>query len=74
MRVGPRRPWSASARTPCAARLAKVQMEVNAVGRVIRELDRTEGQAGDNVTLSIDMGLQKQVAGPARRTRARPPW
>ena len=39
----------------------EVQMEVNAVGRVIRELDRTEGQAGEDVTLSLDVDLQKQV-------------
>jgi penicillin-binding protein 2 len=39
----------------------EVQMEVNAVGRVIRELDRTEGQPGDEVELTIDVELQKQV-------------
>jgi penicillin-binding protein 2 len=39
----------------------EVQMEVNAVGRVIRELDRTEGQPGDEVVLTIDVDLQRQV-------------
>lgn len=34
------------------------RIEVNAVGRVIRELDRTPGQAGANVQLTIDHGLQ----------------
>jgi penicillin-binding protein 2 len=39
----------------------QVQMEVNAVGRVIRELDRNEGRGGDDIQLTIDAGLQKQV-------------
>jgi penicillin-binding protein 2 len=34
------------------------QVEVNAFGRVIRELDRDEGRAGDDVTLALDIGLQ----------------
>ena len=34
------------------------QMEVNAVGRVIRELDRVEGQAGADLGLTIDVALQ----------------
>jgi len=38
-----------------------VQLEVNAVGRVIRELDRTEGVQGDDVGLTIDAGLQEMV-------------
>ncbi len=38
-----------------------VQLEVNAVGRVIRELDRTEGIQGDEVGLTIDAGLQEMV-------------
>jgi penicillin-binding protein 2 len=38
-----------------------VQLEVNAVGRVIRELDRQEGQQGQDITLSIDNELQQQV-------------
>ncbi len=38
-----------------------VQMEVNAVGRVIRELDRVEGTQGVDVGLTIDMALQNQV-------------
>jgi penicillin-binding protein 2 len=38
-----------------------VQFEVNAVGRVIRELDRREGTRGTDVTISIDAELQKSV-------------
>ena len=34
------------------------QVEVNAYGRVIRELERKEGQAGAEVQLSIDIELQ----------------
>lgn len=35
------------------------QYEVNAVGRVIRELSRKEGEPGRDVTLTIDIGLQQ---------------
>lgn len=42
-------------------------LEVNAVGRVIRELDRNEGEPGREVTLTIDVALQqftqKRLAG-----------
>jgi penicillin-binding protein 2 len=38
-----------------------VQLEVNALGRVIRELDRQEGVAGDELGLTIDVGLQQAV-------------
>ena len=34
------------------------QVEVNAMGRVIREVDRVEGEAGNDVRLTIDMALQ----------------
>ena len=43
-------------------RAGAVQVEVNAVGRVVRELDRTEGQPGANVLLTIDLDLQRFVA------------
>ena len=43
-------------------RAGAVQVEVNAVGRVVRELDRTEGQPGSNVLLTIDLELQRFVA------------
>ncbi len=36
-----------------------VQVEVNAVGRVVRELDRNEGIPGDNALLTIDLDLQR---------------
>jgi penicillin-binding protein 2 len=39
----------------------EVQMEVNAVGRVIRELDRTDGTPGDDIGLTIDIDLQKST-------------
>lgn len=35
------------------------QIEVNAVGRVIRELDRVEGVAGQDLHLTLDLELQK---------------
>lgn len=38
------------------------QVEVNAVGRVIRELSRDEGTQGKQVQLTIDVGLQEYVA------------
>ncbi|MEX2199866.1 MAG: penicillin-binding protein 2 [Dongiaceae bacterium] len=33
-------------------------VEVNAIGRVIRELQRKEGEPGQDIALTIDMGLQ----------------
>lgn len=42
-------------------RAGAVQLEVNAVGRVIRELDRQEGIPGQDIGLSIDTELQKNV-------------
>ncbi|MCB8874648.1 penicillin-binding protein 2 [Acidisoma silvae] len=38
------------------------QLEVNAVGRVIRELDRQEGTPGTDIGLSIDTALQQATA------------
>jgi len=40
-------------------RAGAVQVEVNAVGRVVRELDRTEGTPGANALLTIDLDLQR---------------
>ena len=37
------------------------QVEVNAYGRVIRELARQDGEPGDDVSLTIDIGLQSYV-------------
>ena len=42
-------------------RAGAVQLEVNAVGRVIRELDREEGIPGKDVALTIDTQLQQSV-------------
>lgn len=39
-----------------------LQVEVNALGRVIRELSRQEGQSGAEVSLTVDLGLQKFVS------------
>ncbi len=44
-------------------RAGAVQLEVNAVGRVIRELDRQEGTPGTDVRLTLDADLQQQVLG-----------
>jgi len=41
----------------------EVQMEVNSVGRVIRELDRTDGTPGDTIGLTIDADLQRSILG-----------
>ena len=38
------------------------QVEVNAFGRVIRELARDEGRPGNELRLSVDMELQKYVS------------
>jgi len=42
-------------------RAGAIRLEVNAVGRVIRELDRREGQPGQDVGISIDAELQRAV-------------
>jgi penicillin-binding protein 2 len=42
-------------------RAGAVQLEVNSVGRVIRELDREEGVQGEEVGLTLDAGLQQSV-------------
>jgi penicillin-binding protein 2 len=44
-------------------RAGAVQLEVNAHGRVIRELDRHEGIQGQDVALTIDAELQQTVLG-----------
>jgi len=42
-------------------RAGAVQLEVNAVGRVIRELERQEGTHGQDIGLTLDADLQQQV-------------
>ena len=42
-------------------RAGNKQIEVNAMGRVIRELDRTDGQPGEKLQLTIDAKLQNFV-------------
>lgn len=41
----------------------EIQLEVNAYGRVIRELDREEGVQGEEVVLTLDTALQQSVLG-----------
>src|SRR3954447_3093820 len=48
---------------PLRGRAGAVQLEVNAVGRVIRELDRREGQPGQDVQISVDAELQRTLRG-----------
>jgi penicillin-binding protein 2 len=43
-------------------RAGRVSLEVNAVGRVIRELEREEGTPGQDVTTTLDAGLQEAVS------------
>lgn len=38
------------------------QVEVNAFGRVIRELSRNEGQPGAEVAVTLDLGLQRIIS------------
>ncbi len=59
---------------PLRGRAGAVQMEVNAVGRVIRELDRQEGTPGQDLGLTIDVGAAELRAASASATRAPPPW
>lgn len=47
--------------TTLRGRAGTSQVEVNAVGREIRELNRKEGQAGFDVGLTIDMDLQMEA-------------
>ena len=46
---------------PLRGRAGTMQLEVNAVGRVIREMDRQEGKPGQDIGLTIDSELQKTV-------------
>ncbi|HAT36850.1 MAG TPA: penicillin-binding protein 2 [Rhodospirillaceae bacterium] len=43
-------------------RAGNTEVEVNALGRVIREIDRQEGQPGLKILLTLDIGLQKFIA------------
>ncbi|HCP00975.1 MAG TPA: penicillin-binding protein 2 [Rhodospirillaceae bacterium] len=46
---------------PLRGRAGTSQLEVNAVGRVIRELDRQDGDPGQDVVLTVDMALQREA-------------
>ncbi|PPR10178.1 MAG: Penicillin-binding protein 2 [Alphaproteobacteria bacterium MarineAlpha11_Bin1] len=46
------------------------QVEVNSVGRVIRELSRQEGQPGDDLRLTIDRDLQKLAATRLKKEKS----
>ena len=43
-------------------RAGTAQVEVNAHGRVIREIERNEGEQGKDVSLTLDAGLQKFIS------------
>lgn len=43
-------------------RAGSTRVEVNAYGRIIRELGRVEGEPGHDVTLTLDMELQRYAA------------
>ena len=51
-------------------RAGNSQVEVNAVGRVIRELSRQDGQPGDDLRLTIDLDLQKLAADRLKQERS----
>lgn len=46
------------------------QLEVNAFGRVIRELSRQEGQPGDDVMLTIDLAIQNLAIEKLREKKS----
>ena len=46
------------------------QLEVNAFGRVIRELSRQEGQPGDDVILTVDLAIQNFAVEQLRDKRS----
>lgn len=60
MRIG-KRGVEKSADRALRGRPGFVQLEVDAAGRVMRELDRIEGEPGANVSLTIDGELQRFV-------------
>jgi penicillin-binding protein 2 len=45
--------------TPLRGRAGESRIEVNSVGRVIRELSRREGVAGQDLVTTLDIGLQQ---------------
>lgn len=49
--------------------LGRERVETNAEGRVLRTLDQEPAQAGQNLYLSIDLGLQRAVADSFGDTR-----
>jgi len=48
--------------TSLRGRAGTMRVEVNAAGRVIRELGRAEGEQGKTVVLTLDAGLQRAAA------------
>ncbi|WP_416897859.1 MAG: penicillin-binding protein 2 [Minwuia sp.] len=57
-RIG-KRGLERSQETVLRGRAGNQRVEVNAFGRVIRELSRTEGRPGDDVTVTLDARLQR---------------
>ena len=58
----------------CAARPAQSRVEVNAYGRVIRELGKDPGVPGEDVYLTIDRELQALRRSAPGRAKAPPAW
>ena len=48
------------------------RVEVNAIGREIRELDRREGEPGDDLRLGLDLELQRYCVARLLRPSSRP--
>ncbi|MBU6234864.1 MAG: penicillin-binding protein 2, partial [Alphaproteobacteria bacterium] len=46
------------------------RIEVNVSGRMVRELDRDEGEQGTNLTLTVDLELQKSVQNALAREKS----
>lgn len=46
------------------------RIEVNVAGRMVRELQRDDGTAGDTLTLSVDLALQKKVQEALAREKS----
>ena len=47
----------------------KRTIEINAVGRIIKEVERTDAQPGQDMTLSIDLAIQRIVVEELNRYR-----
>ncbi len=55
---------------PLTGQPGLVRLEVNALGRVIRDLSREPGMPGETVRLSVDAGLQRMMAARLGKERS----